>query len=409
MALPQRRVLVTSAAGNDPAAAREADFSLVLGGPLFNLFRRSHLSGEALEYTSRRILASSGIAWLPILVLSILAGHALPGSTPIAFFPDIETHVRFLVALPILVGAERFVHQRLLPVVRQFLERRIVVAGELPKFDEAIASTVRLRNSLSAEVILLIVVYTVGIWVWRHQFALSEPSWYSQGTGNPAQLTPAGYWYLLVSLPIFQFVLMRWYYRLFLWFWFLYRVSRLNLRLVPTHPDRTGGIGFLGGSTNAFSPFLVAQGALLAGLIASQIFYAGASLLSFKVQIAGFVAFFTIFMLLPLTVFAPDLAHAKRQGSSRFGKLAERYTTRFEEKWFTNSPARDEELLGSADMQSLADLGNAFGVVREMRLVPFGLKDVARLVTITLMPLVPLTLTAFTLEELTDYLINTVF
>jgi hypothetical protein len=223
------------------------------------------------------------------------------------------------------------------------------------------------------------------------------------------QLTPAGYWYLLVSLPIFQFVLLRWYYRLFLWFWFLFRVSRLNLRLVPTHPDKTGGIGFLGASTNAFSPFLVAQGALLAGLIASQIFYAGANLLSFKVQVAGFVAFFMIFMLLPLTVFVPDLAHAKRQGSRRFGKLAERDTTRFEEKGFTNSPAHDEELLGSADMQSLADLGNAYGTVREMRLVPFGLKDVARLVTITLLPFLPLTLTAFTLEQLTDYLINLVF
>ncbi len=142
----------------------------------------------------------------------------------------------------------------------------------MPEFDQAIASTVRLRNSILAEIILLILVYTVGLWVWRDRFALSEPSWYSQTTGTPMQMTPAGHWYLLVSLPIFQFVLLRWYYRLFLWFWFLFRVSRLNLRLVPTHPDKTGGIGFLGGSIQAFSPLLIAQGAALAGLIANQIF-----------------------------------------------------------------------------------------------------------------------------------------
>jgi len=148
---------VTSDSGGDSTAhsAREANFSLVLGGPLFNLFRRTYLSGEALEYTPRRILVTSAIAWMPLLVLSLLAGHALPGSTPIAFFPDIETHVRFLVALPILIGAERFVHGRLLPLVRQFIERHIVVDAEIRKFDEAVASTVRLRNSVLAEVILL--------------------------------------------------------------------------------------------------------------------------------------------------------------------------------------------------------------------------------------------------------------
>lgn len=402
---------MSAASGHDSAAhaAREASFSLVLGGPLFNLFRRTHLAGASLEYTPRRILFTSGLAWLPLLVLSLLAGHALPGSTPVAFLPDFESHVRFLVALPILVGAERFVHFRLVPLVRQFIERRVVVADEIPRFDAAIASTVRLRNSVLAEIILLIVVYTLGLWIWRNRFALSEPSWYSQTTGFPMQLTPAGYWYLLVSLPVFQFVLLRWYYRLFLWFWFLLRVARLNLRLIPTHPDRTGGIGFLGSSTNAFSPFLVAQGAALAGLIANQIFHAGENLLSFKVEIAGFVGFFVIFMLLPLTVFVPDLARAKRQGSKHFGKLAARYTSRFEQKWFTDTPTQDGELLGSPDVQSLADLGNSFGIVRDMRLVPFGLADVARLVTITLLPFLPLTLTAFSLEQLTDYLIRIIF
>jgi hypothetical protein len=402
---------MTSVTGNDDSArsARKFDFSLMLGGPLFRLYCRARLSGSALEGSGRRILVASGIAWLPLLVLSVLAGHALPGSTPLAFLTDVECHARLLVALPILIGTERFVHGRLLPLVRQFIERRIVAAGELEKFDEAVASTVRLRNSALAEILLLIVVYTLGLWVWRHQFALGEPSWYSQTTGMPMRATSAGYWYLLVSLPIFQFLLLRWYYRLFLWFWFLFRVSRLHLRLVPTHPDRTGGIGFLGGSANAFAPLLIAQGATLAGLIAGQIFHGGENLLGFKVEIAGFVAFFVIFMLLPLTVFVPALLRARRQGSRRFGQLAERYTSRFEDKWFTDHPGRDEELLGNADLQSLADLGNSYAVVREMRLVPFSLKDVARLATITLLPFLPLTLTAFSLEQLTDYVIKIVF
>src|SRR5687768_6139900 len=99
---------------------------------------------------------------------------------------------------------------------------------------------------------------------------------------------------MLVSAPIFQFIQLRWYFRFFLWFLLLFRVSRLNLHLVPIHPDRTGGLGFLGASPLAFAPVLIAQGTILAGLIASRIFFGGQTLPEFKVQIVGFIAFFVL-------------------------------------------------------------------------------------------------------------------
>ena len=222
------------------------------------------------------------------------------------------------------------------------------------------------------------------------------------------RLTPAGYWQMLVSAPIFQFILLRWYFRFFLWFWFLFRVSRLNLHLIPIHTDRTGGLGFLGASPMAFAPVLIAQGSVLAGLIASRIFYGGQSLTEFKVQIVAFLGFFIIATLIPLMVFAPRLAEAKRAGLGDAGRLASRYTRRFEEKWFRGG-ASDEELLGSADIQSLADLGNSMGVVQEMRLVPFGWRDVTRLVTITAVPFLPLLLTIFSLEDFATYVIKAIF
>src|ERR1700749_2771152 len=113
------------------------DFSLVLGGPLFQLFRRAHLSGEALEVLRRRILVISCLAWAPILLLSAFEGHALGGTIQVPFLYDIEAHVRFLVALPMLLAAELVVHRRIHPVVRQFVERRMVVPAEIPKFHAA--------------------------------------------------------------------------------------------------------------------------------------------------------------------------------------------------------------------------------------------------------------------------------
>ena len=385
------------------------DFSLVLGGPLFQLYRRAYLSGEALELVRRRVVVIIAIAWLPPLVLSMIDGHALGGAIAVPFLYDIETHVRFLVALPILIWAELIVHSRLRPAVKSFLERRIIVLEDIPRFHEAVGSSIRLRNSLTIEVALLVVVYTLGLWIWRSQVATGSASWYALPDASGFHLTLAGYWYAVVSIPIFQFILLRWYFRFFLWFQFLWRVSRLNLRLVATHPDRAAGLGFLGISTYAFGPILFAQGALLAGLIANRVLYLGENLIAFKVEAVGLLAFMVVFVLAPLIVFLPQLARAKRQGLGDYGSLVSRYVQGFEEKWVKRKAPSDEELLGSGDIQSLADLGNSFAVVQEMRLTPFGLKDVTRLALTTVAPLLPLALTVFSLEELVTRLIKILF
>jgi hypothetical protein len=384
------------------------DFSLVLGGPLFQLFRRFGMGGDAMQMALRRMLLLAGITWLPLLLLSAFAGRAQGGATGFPFLHDIEAHVRFLVALPILIAAELVVHQRIRPVVGRFVERGIVAPEEVPGFHRAIDSVMRVRNSVVAEVALLAVVYTLGL-VWRSQVAVATESWHAVADSGQMRLTPAGYWYDFVSVPLVQFILLRWYLRLGLWFWFLWKVSRLNLRLVPTHPDRTAGLAFLGGSTYAFSPVLFAQGVLLAGLIASQIFYAGRGLLDFKVEIAALVGLFVLFMLGPLAMFTPILARAKREGLAAYGKLASRYTQEFDRKWVQGEAPAGEPLMGSADIQSLADLGNSYAVVQEMRLVPFGLKDVTQLVAVTAAPLLPLALTVFSLEEIVSRLIKIIF
>ena len=192
-----------------------------------------------------------------------------------------------------LIAAELIIHLRIRPVVSRFVERRIVIPEDLPKFQAAIDSAIRLRNSVSLEVGLLILVWTVGIWSWRSQIALGTSSWYAILEGVHWHLTAPGCWYTFVSIPIFQFILVRWYLRLLIWFRFLWRVSRLNLRLTSTHPDRAGGLAFLGKSSYAFGPFLFAQGAMLAGLIASRVLYQGESLLAFKMEAApgGFLRF----------------------------------------------------------------------------------------------------------------------
>jgi hypothetical protein len=385
------------------------DFSLALGGPLLQLYRRIHLSGDTLELLRRRVLVITLFAWLPLLFLSVLEGRAFGGGIKIPFLFDIEAHVRFLVALPMLIIAELVVHRRISPLVRRFVERRIVVAEDLPAFNAAVASALRVRNSVAVEVALLILVYVVGLWIWRSQIALEASTWYALSDEGRFHLTGAGYWYAYVSIPIFQFLLLRWYLRLVLWFRLLWRISRLNLRLSAAHPDRAGGIGFLGGSSYAFGPILFAQGAMLAGLIASRVLYEGRSLLSFKMDAGGLIGALVLFILGPLVMFTPMLERTKRKSSAEFGLLANRYVFGFEEKWIGGGVPEMGELLGTGDIQSLADLGNSYSAVREMHIVPFGADDIVRLAAATAAPLLPLTLTMISFEELLTRLLKILF
>jgi hypothetical protein len=383
------------------------DFSLVLGGPIFQLFRRAYLEGNHLELLRRRIVIITVFVWLPLLLLSAFTSPA-GGAGRLSFLHDVEVHARFLVALPVLIGAELLVHLRMRPVVRRFVETRIVLPQDLPRFESAIQSAIRLRNSIPIELGLLLVVYSFGLWFWHNRVGLDTSTWYAN-SGGRWNLTPAGFWYVFVSIPIVQFILLRWYLRLFIWFRFLWQVSRMGLHLIPTHPDRCAGLAFLGKSSYAFGPILFAQGAMLAGLVASRVLYQGESLTSFKLQIGGFIAFFVLAILGPLLMFTPKMAQARRKGLADYGLLAQRYIEGFEQKWVLRDPSKSEELLGAADIQSLADLGNSYGLVRDMRPIPFGLDDVTRLAAATAAPLVPLLLTIISPEELLMRIIKVLF
>ena len=386
------------------------DFSLVLGGPLFQLLRRTHLADDALMLVRQRIIVISLLAWLPLLLLSALEGNLWGGGTSVPFLFDIEVHVRFLVALPLLVLAELVVHRRMRPLLQQFVERNLVPESAMPRFEAAVVSAFRLRNSVLAEVLLIGIVYGVGVlFIWRHYVALDTATWYATGSAGGSQLSLAGMWFGYVSLPIFQFLLCRWYFRLFIWAHFLWQVSRIELSLLPTHPDRLGGLSFISGQIYAFTVLAVAHGALLAGNLANRIFFLGAELLQFKVEIAVLVVFMMCVILGPLLFFAPQLSQAKRKGSREYGVLAERYAREFDAKWLRGGASADEPLLGSGDIQSLADLGNSFQVVREMRIVPIKRDDLLRLVGATLAPIVPLALTMMSLEELLKKLFGVLF
>jgi hypothetical protein len=383
------------------------DFSLVLGGPLYQMLLRAGLIRPSMELLRRRIAAAMLITWLPLLVLTVVGGGFVSGVS-VPFVYDLDVHVRFLLALPLLIGSEVIVHRRMRAVVDQFRERDLVVPEQQPSFDAIVAGAMRLRNSVLIEVLLAVLAFTVAYWLWRTQASLSVASWYGTFSDDVISFTWAGYWYVFVSVPIFRFIILRWYFRIFIWYVFLFRVSRLRLQLNALHPDHAGGLEFLSLSTDAMAPVLVAQTVFLSGLVGNQIWHQGAALPEFKLLIAGVLAFLMLLALLPLTFFAFQLAGAKRIALREYGLLAAQYVDQFRRKWLRGSDTPGNELLGSADFQSLADLGNSYAVAHEMRLLPFSRNAVVRLAVVIALPLAPLALTMVPFEVMLEQLIKLV-
>lgn len=384
------------------------DFSLVLGGPLYQLYLRIGLALPSLELLARRVVVLSSICWLPLLLLSTLEGH-LTGGVRDPFLLDPEVHVRFLFALPLLIASEVLVHKRMRQVIEQFTERDLIAPRDRARFHEILDSAMRLRNSVTVELGLLVLVSTFGYWFWRNMVTLNVSSWYALPYARGIQLTGAGLCYSLFSLTIFRFILFRWYFRLFIWYRFLWQVRGLPLQFNLFHPDRSGGIGFLAGSIMAFSPVIVAQTSLLSSVVFARILYMEEKLPEYKMEIAVLLIFCILLVILPLTFFADQLEDIGRAARYQFGSLSSHYVTDFRRKWMDGTVRPEEPLLGTSDIQSLADLANSYAVAAETRLMPVTKQVLVRFVILAVFPLLPLVLTMIPLSEIAKSLFKLAF
>jgi hypothetical protein len=120
----------------------------------------------------------------------------------------------------------------------------------------------------------------------------------------------------------------------------------------------------------------------------------------FQSEIAATIVVLVLLVLAPLLLFSGHLVAAQRQGINEYSPLASRYVAEFDRKWIRAGAPAEEPLVGSADSQSLADLVNSFDVIQRMRAFPFSWGVVIQLVVTVALPILPLLLTMFPLDEL---------
>ena len=376
-----------------PEHAAASAFSLCTGGPVYFAGCRLGIAAGSRNLWQFGV-AIAVITWLPLVILDAITAGQQP--VTISFLHSLGTHVRLLFAIPMLFTAEALFDTRVPNVLRRILEIRMVLPEDMPRLMEALRGAVRRRDSWLMETALIALT---GMLIWaglRTDVSVDVTTW--RTTANGA-LTPAGWWYTLVSIPMFQFLAWRWCWRLLIWGELLWKFSRLNLQLVPTHPDGAGGLAVLGVIHVDLAPLSLAGSAVLSSNYAEQILYANVPLQTFAVSLTAAVIGSALFLLVPLAFFSPRLIDTKQRGLLEYGTLASHYTRAFATKWL-GSEQPEESILGTADIQSLADLGNSFSFIRNMSVLPIGKQQIIFIFVAGALPFLPLILTVFPLEQL---------
>ena len=374
-------------------------YSICEAGPLYRLARSIGLP------TGRGGLIWLGvliglIAWLPLVVLTAFERTLFDGPT-ISFLKSLGTHTRLLLAIPCFFVAEAFFDVRAVEVLQKLLESGIIPRHEHPSFWRALRRTARLTDSWVLEATLaLVTVITIAGGI-RVDLPLDLSTWRADAANRPSL---AGWWYGAISICVFQFLLWRWGLRLIVWTGLLWSIARLNLHLLGTHPDRAGGLGGFGIAHVELGALGFGATAMLSASYAEQILFGGVDPSGFVLPLGAAIVGITLLLISPLAIFFPRLLAVRQRGLLEYGAFAAGYARAFEAKWL-RSRQSDDEMLGSADIQSLADLSGAFDVIRSMRLLPMATSQILLLFAAVAVPVVPL---VFVKYRLADVIMNVV-
>lgn len=382
---------------------RELEPIFELGGPAFRLMQRIGVIQGSGPSIGRRSIAFIVIAWVPMFLFASLEGHAIGPTPRSSFLLDFATYARFFIAVPLIFAAESVVGPRVLAAGLRFVQGGIVQPEDHPAFLAAAARARQRRDAVLPEVLFLLVAL-VGAWFLTIEElgGLGTTTWHAVITPVGHRVSPAGSWYQFVAIPLVQFFLFRWLWRLAIWTLFLWDVSRLRLNLLATHTDMAAGLGFLGVAHVSLSIFPFALSCVLSAEVAFRVQFEGMDLATLRTLaplLFAYLIFVEVVTFGPLLLFVPVLARVRREGLRSYGMLVQWHNNLFQKKWIEQGRREGEVPLGNPDMSSLVDLGSSFAVVRQMTVFPVGRTQLIQVAVIACLPGLPLALLVLPLAE----------
>jgi hypothetical protein len=374
---------------------------LLFGGPLQRLGVWLGLAkGETGNF--RMGLALGLPAWIVLIAMAFLHGLG----AQVFSLAWIGIHTRLLLVIPLFFACEKFVG----PVIAEFAlnlrQSRLVAESDWPALDLIVRRVRRLAGSWVAELILFLLAFGGPLVEIVAHLPQGTASWsLVLGRGDAATGSLGG-WYLSFCLPLFRFIVLRWLWRLGLWWRFLWRLKKLDLQLVATHSDGAGGLGFLAIVQEHFVPLAVAISGAFSASFVEAILHGKMTIESLYTLVPGVLFLVSGLFIGPLVLFTRRLWDCRVNGLDKYMAMASRYVQAFERKWIQDGEATGESQLGTSDLQSLADLTNSLNVVRNIRMVPGGPRLALWLSASVVGPMLPLVLLKFPVDEVVKALLR---
>jgi len=363
--------MTTRDEGKASAADRDLTLSLVRDDLPFRALRKVGLVPATGLGTARRTIFFTLFAWLPLAIWAWQAGRALPGAPGEPLLQHFGVQARCLLAIPILILAQAFAHKTTTRLIPWFERSGVVPETRRSQFQDVVHGVQRLRSATLPWVVILglVVAWTAVGPVARKG---EDLSWAMQDAAGPQHLGFGGWWFLYVARPIYIVLLLGWLWRLVLLTLLFRRTSKLGLDLVPTHPDRTGGLGFVERFAVMFAPVAFVLSAVLASNWAHQVLYHGISVQSLRTPAAIFVVVTLLLFLAPLLVFVGPLTAAKKRAELEYGALVGRHGDLVRKRWILREPIKDASLLEAPEIGPVADTISLFQAVKNMKPMPIG-------------------------------------
>ena len=345
------------------------------------------------------------VMWVPLAILSAVQGLAMGRSPAESFLYDYMAYGRYLVAAPALASAGILVLPMLSRVVGHFLDAEMIWSDQIPAYEALVASTRRLLTSGWVDLAILAAAYAASLQMSPALYPAGLTSWVAPlGPAGTSQLSLAGWWRALVSQPLFNTLVGVWLWRQVVWAWFLWRVTRLDLRLVAAHPDGLAGLRFVMIPVRFSAVIAFGFSVIGASTIAHGVLVNGQPFASFRYLIGAQVLGIVLLLCGPLLMLTPLLLRVHAWGTFNYGRLAAELGHHFQRRWLGIPVTADS--LGVPDFSATTDLYAITSNVRTMSLIALDLGTVGSIAVASLLPYVPILLATRPLEEILDFLLK---
>ena len=369
------------------------DFSLFEGDPLSRIFLYFGIKAKGFSHLASRVFCVLMLTCFPTMFFAWWEGFGPSRPRPLNFFGDVAAFGQAFLGYPLFVLAEWHIGEKTRAAAHHFRHGGVLLDDGVHKLDAIHLKIERMRRSWIPETICLILgAIFSALWLYEETHN-SFDTWHAIGAPGVQTPTLAGWWVALIGIPIFNFWWLRWLWKFEIWCWYLYKVSRLRLRLVATHPDLTGGLGFLSEAQASFAVAIFAFGiGIVAPLVGYKLEVEHNDLMSFAVggPLLGFIIGAPILFTLPLMMFTKQLYRAKKRTMESYQDRAAAVALRFEEKWLGENSEKENSELFPSELSGMNNLHSVFEKIEHMRVVPFDMRSFSQLTGSTVGSLLPL-------------------